>query len=396
MLLAVVGSHWVYKIKRRTDGSIDRYKACLVARGFTQQEGIDYLETFSPVVKPATVRLVLTIAVSRGWFIHQLDVHNAFLNEILLKEVYMEQPPSFAHPTLPSHVCHLHKSIYGLKQAPRAWYTRLSDYFISLGFRASNADPSLFIYSDGHDLIYLLVYVDDLLLTGNNSTLLRHLITLLNSEFKIRDLGFVRYFLGIEVTKTAMGLMLSQHKYTLDIIQRAGMSSCKAVDTPASSSSKLLLSSDTQYSDPTRYRQIVGALQYLSFTRPDICYAVNKVCQFMHSSTDGHRSLVKRIVRYLQGTASYGLHITRGSSLSLHGFMDADWAASLDDRKSTGGYLVYLGRTPISWKSGKQRTVARSSTEVEYKALADGTAEILWIRTLLSDLHFSSDPTTIL
>ena len=145
-------------------------------------------------------------------------------------------------------------NLYGLKQAPRAWYTRLSDYLISLHFRVSTADTSLFIYSDGHDLIYLLVYVDDLLLTGNNSTFIRHLITLLNSEFKIQHLGSVHYFLGIEVTQTAKGLMLSQHKYTLDIIQRAGMSSCKAVDTPASSSSKLLLTSDAAYSDPTRYR----------------------------------------------------------------------------------------------------------------------------------------------
>ena len=183
--------------------------------------------------------------MTREWFIHQLDVHNAFLNGILQEEVYMEQPPSFSHPTLSSHVCHLQKSIYGLKQAPRAWYTRLSDYLISLGFRASTTDISLFIYSNGYDLIYLLVYVDDVTLTRNNSTLLCHLITLLNSEFKIRDLGSVHYFLGIEVTKTAMGLMLSQHKYTLNIIQRAGMSSCKAVDMPASSSSKLLLSSDT-------------------------------------------------------------------------------------------------------------------------------------------------------
>ncbi|XP_073266434.1 uncharacterized protein [Populus alba] len=320
---------WVYKIKRRADGSIDRYKARLVARGFTQQEGINYLETFSPVVKLVTVRLVLTIAVSRGWFIHQLDVHNAFLNGILLEEVYMEQPPGFSHPTLPSHIFHLHKSIYDLKQAPRAWYTRLSDYLISLGFRASNVDPSLFIYSDGHDLIYLLVYVDDLLLTGNNSTLLRHLITLLNSEFKIRDLGSVHYFLGIEVTKTVMGLMLSQHKYTLDIIQKAGMSSCKAVDTLASSSSKLLLSSDTQYFDPTRYRQIVGALQYLTFTRPNICYAVNKM-------------LI--------------------------------------------GLVVLMTENP---------PVATWYILAEHLFLGNGTAEILWIRALLSDLHFSSAPTTI-
>jgi histone deacetylase 1/2 len=147
--------------------------------------------------------------VTREWFIHQLDVYNAFLNVILQEEVYMEQHPSFSHPTLSSHVCHLHKFIYGLKQAPRAWYTRLSDYLISFGFYASNTGTSPFIYSNGHDLIYLLVYVDDLLLTGNNSTLLRHLITLLNSQFKISDLGSVHYFLKIEVTKTAMGFMLS-------------------------------------------------------------------------------------------------------------------------------------------------------------------------------------------
>jgi hypothetical protein len=145
-----------------------------------------------------------------------------------------------------------------------------------------------------------------------------------------------------------MGLSLSQHKYTLDIIQRAGMTSCKLVATPLSTSSKLSIASGTLYSDLTRYKQIIGALRYLTFTRPDICYAVNKVCQFMHAPTKDHWSAVKHILRYLQDTASYGLHITRDSSLSLHGFTDADWAGSIDDQKSTGGYLVYLGAATIS------------------------------------------------
>jgi len=204
--------------------------------GFTQQEGIGYSETFSPVIKQATVRLVFSIAVSRNWKIHQLDIHNAFLNGVLIEEVYMKQPPGFVDTTLPSHVCRLHKSLYGLKQAPRAWYIRLSDFLLSIGFLTSKVDTSLFILSDGTNIFYLLVYVDDILLTGSNSAMLHHLVQLLSSEFKLRDLGDVHYFLGIEVQSTGMGLMLRQHKYILDILTRAGMTSCKPVDTPVSPS----------------------------------------------------------------------------------------------------------------------------------------------------------------
>jgi histone deacetylase 1/2 len=167
------------------------------------------------------------------------------------------------------------------------------------------------------------------------------------------------------------------------------MTSCKPVDTLVSPS-KVILLPDHSFSDPTRFRQIVGALQYLIFTRPDICFAVNRVCQFMHAPTDSHWVVVKCILRYLKGTASYGFHITRGSSFALHGFTDADWAGSIDDRKSTGGYLVFFGQTLISWKSGKQRTVARSSTEAEYKALIDGTAEVIGLQYLLTDLQVPS------
>jgi len=199
----------------------------------------------------------------------------------------MKQPPCFVNSTLPSYVCHLHKSLYGLKQAPRAWYTRLNDFLLSIGFCASKVDTSLFIFSVSADICYLLVYVDDILLTGSYSLLLQRLIQLLSSEFKLHELGSVHYFLGIKVQSTSMGLMLRQHKYTLDILTRAGMLSCKPVDTPISTSKATILPNPL-FSDAICFRQIMGALQYHTFTRPDICFAVNKVCQFMHAPTDSH------------------------------------------------------------------------------------------------------------
>jgi histone deacetylase 1/2 len=230
----IVGCRWVYKIKHQADGAIDHYKACLVAWGFTQQEDIDYSKTFSSIVKPTTVRLVLTIAVSKGWQMRQLDVHNAFFNGSLWEVVYMEQPSGFVDSALPTHVCRFHKSLYGLKQTPRAWYTWLSDFLLTIGFRASKVDTFLFILNAYHDICYLLVYVDDILLIDNNFKLIQHLITLLSLEFKLHDLGNAHYFLRIEVAPTSMGLVLSHHKYALDILSRTSMSSCKPVDTPAS------------------------------------------------------------------------------------------------------------------------------------------------------------------
>jgi len=301
----------------------------------------------------------------------------------------MKQPPGFVDSALPSQVCWLHKSLYGLKQAPRAWYTRLIDFMLSVGFHASKVDTSLFILSVGVDIFYLLVYIDDILLTGSNSTMLHRLIQLLSSEFKLRDLSNVYYFLSIEVQSIAMSLILRQHKYIFDILAQAGMTSYKPVDTPISTS-KVTIMPDPLFSNPTQFHQIVGALQYLTFTRPDIYFAINKVCQFMHAPTDSHWGAVKCILRYLQGTTTYGLHITRGSSFDLHGFTNTDWTGSTDDHKSTGGYLVFFGQTPISWKSSKQRTIARSFTEAEYKALADGTVEVIWLQYLLRDLQIHS------
>jgi hypothetical protein len=253
----------------------------------------------------------------------------------------MAQPTGFVDSALPNHVYLLHRSLYGIKQAPRAWYARLSDFLQTISFQASKVDTSLFVLMRNHNICYLLVYVDDILLTVNNSALIHCLITLLSSEFKLRDLGNAHYFLGVEVTHTSVGLMISQHKYVLDILCRASMSSCKLVDTPAFVS-KLDMSSTMLFLDPTRFQQIIGTLQYLMFTRSDICYAVNKVCHFIHAPTESHWAAVKRILRYLKGTSSYGIHLTCGFSLSLHGFTYVDWAGSVDDKKSTGDILFFL------------------------------------------------------
>ncbi|KAJ0799808.1 putative RNA-directed DNA polymerase transcription factor Lambda-DB family [Helianthus annuus] len=382
----VVGSKWIYRTKFRSDGSIERYKARLVAQGYSQVPGLDYTHTFSPVVKATTVRTVLALSVIHNWHLHQLDVNNAFLHGHLTEDVYMEQPKGFISSQFPSHVCKLNKAIYGLKQAPRAWFHRLSLFLLNNGFSCSRADPSLFIYKRGSCIMYLLVYVDDLILTGNDSSTISSFISYLNKEFAIKDLGKLNYFLGLEVTYTQNGIFVNQSKYALDILTRAKMLDAKPAPTPLSTN-VTFVSTGTMFSDATLYRSIVGALQYLTITRPDIAYAVNQVSQFLHAPTTDHFQEVKRILRYLKGTIAFGLHYNRPTSTSLIGYSDADWARCIETRRSTYGYSIFLGGNLISWSAKKQPTVARSSCESEYRAMANTAAEIVWLTHLLQELH---------
>ncbi|GKV31748.1 hypothetical protein SLEP1_g40416 [Rubroshorea leprosula] len=383
----IVGSKWVYRIKQRADGSIERYKARLVAQGYTQQPGIDYDETFSPVVKPVTIRTVLTLAISKSWPIHQLDVKNAFLNGYLSEPVYMSQPPGFVDPQYPDRVCLLQRALYGLKQAPRAWFQRFAAFLHSCGFVQAYSDCSMFLYRSNGMLAILLLYVDDIILTASTSSLLHRIISSLKQEFFMTDLGVINYFLGITASFNPDGLFLCQTKYIFDLLARTGMSDCNAAATPLSPRHKLAASDSPPYLDSTQYRSIVGALQYLTFTRPDIAFAVHQVCQYMHAPTENHFQAVKRILRYLKGSAHYGLQLFKGFSPSLHIYTDADWAGCLESRRSTSGYCLFFGKSLISWSSKKQNTVARSSAEAEYRAMANAVAEVVWVQQLLAELQ---------
>jgi hypothetical protein len=223
----LIDCKWVYKIKHKADGSVDRHKARLIAKGFKQRLGIDYDDTFSRVVKPATIRIILSLAISQGWDLRQLDVKNAFLHGILEEEVYMKQLPGFVSFEFPSYHCKLDKTLYRLKQAPRAWYSRLSDKLQSLGFLPSKMDISLFHFSKGQITVFLLVYVDDIIIVSSSPDATTALLHALQADFALKDLGPLHYFLGLEVTRAADGLYLSQQKYTADLLQRAGMTTCK-------------------------------------------------------------------------------------------------------------------------------------------------------------------------
>jgi hypothetical protein len=334
--------------------ALSRYKARWVVRGFTQQAGVDYGETFSPVVKPATIRVVLSLATSLAWPINQLDVKNAFLHGNLQETVYSQQPSGFVDSNLPHHVCRLNKSLYGLKQAPRTWFTRFTSFLSTLGFVSSKCDTSLFILRRGSQIAYLLLYVDDIILTANTTPLLQSIIASLSSEFSMTDLGDLHHFLGVSVHQNASGMFLSQQQYTYEILERAHMTHCNPISTPVDTRSKPSAHDGTPFPDASLYHSLAGALQYLTLTRPDIAYAVHQVCLFMHAPTTSHFQLVKIILRYLKGTSHFVLQLFRTPAHELRAYSDADWAGCPDTRKSTSGFCFFLGDNLISWSSKRQ------------------------------------------
>ncbi|KAI3769398.1 hypothetical protein L6452_00500 [Arctium lappa] len=379
-----IGSRWVYKIKTKSDGSVELYKARLVAKGFTQEYGLDFEETFAPVAKMTTIRTLIAVAAVRKWNISQIDVKNAFLNGDLNEEVYMVPPPGVPHKT--GEVCKLKKALYGLKQAPRAWFENFSDVILSLGFSASEHDSALFVKHTSAGRILLSLYVDDMIITGDDLQGINALKSELAAQFEMKDLGPLRYFLGIEVASSPRGYLLSQSKYTAEIIERARLTDTRVVDSPSELNVEYSPTDGSLLTDPTLYRTIVGSLVYLTITQPDIAYAVHIVSQFVAAPTSTHWTAVVRILRYLRGTMFRSLLLSSTSSLELRAYSDAAYARNPTDRRSVTCFCVFLGDSLISWKSKKQSVVSLSSTEAEYRAMASTSKEIIWLRWLLADM----------
>ncbi|GJW81349.1 putative RNA-directed DNA polymerase [Tanacetum coccineum] len=369
-----VGCRRIYTVKLDSTGNIDRYKARLVAKGYTQKYGIDYGDTFALVAKINTICVLISIAANRDWPLRQFDVKNAFLNGYLEEEVYMEPPPG---TRCNGKVCELQKALYGLKQSPRAWFGRFSNFMKRIRYKQSDADHTLFVKKNEGKVTTLIVYVDDMVVTGDDPEEMSKLQTTLATEFKLKVLGHLKYFLGIEVARSKAGISMCQRKYVLDLLAETGMFNCRPVDTPIETNHKLMVHPNQVPTNKDRYQRPVGKLIYLPHIRPDIAYAVSVVSRFMHSPSKDHMKAVYRILRYLKGSPGKGLFFEKKPNHQVSGYTDADWAGDRTGGKSTSGYFTFIGGNLVTWRSKKQKVVARSSAKAEYRGMVHGVCELL-------------------
>ncbi|XP_073219765.1 uncharacterized protein [Cicer arietinum] len=333
-------------------------KARLVAKGYNETGGLDYLDTFSLVVKMTTIRLLLFVAAVNNWFLFQLDINTTFLHGDLIEDVHRKVP-------------------LGLDVSNKNLF----------GFCQSKSDYSLFTCSTHAGFTVILIYVDDLLIAGNNLTNIESMKSSLHSVFSIKDLGILKYFLGFEIARNTNGISLCQRKYSLDLLEETGLLGSKPCSTPMDANLKLSISTGQPLSNATVFRKVIGQLLYLTNTRPDISFAIVRLSQFLSAPTDLHLQAAFRIVRFIKNNPGKGLFFPARSSFQIKGFCNFDWGACQDTRRSVTGFCFFLGDSLISWKSEKQSIVSRSSSEAEYRALAQVTCEAQWLLYLLNDLH---------
>jgi hypothetical protein len=406
----IVGSKLVFDVKSKADGSVERYKVRMVAQGFSQVEGVDFTETYAPVLRMTTFRLAMAIAAHRHYFVDQIDVNTAFLNSVLREKVFIKLPPGysdFVDSSVDSatHVLQLLKSLYGLKQAGRDWHKTLHAALTEMGFARATIDKCVYSQTGAAGYFIVLVFVDDLVTVAERESDRDAFFSDFRSRFKTKEPRPLDLFLGINVCydRLAGAMVLKQQTYVASMLKRFGLQAAYAQYVPAAPDR--LTKADCPSSDQVdpavcrEYQQIVASCLYaVTCTRPDIAFAVSQCASFNANPGPSHMAAARRILRFLKGTSADGIGFNAASEygLDLIGFADSDWAGDSDTRRSTGGYVFVLAGGAVSWSSKLQRVVALSSSEAEFISIADAVAEAKYLRALLSELGCPQQgPTTI-
>ena len=389
-----IKNRWVYSVKCDERGRPQRLRSRLVAKGYSQKPGIDFKEIFASVAKYSTVRITIALAAMKRWKRFGIDIKSAFLNSDLQEELYMEQPLGFIIEGKEAYVYKLLKAMYGLKQATRAWRTMFHAFLISIGFLSANSDVNLYILKGGEDgaVIILVVYVDDVHMTGNNIAKMNSIVSQMRQKFEIRVSEDVAHFLGFVIEETEEYIKVHHQPLVEKILQLFQMEDCNPVSTPLNIGTNLGLSEEKKKGDKEwdlkkHFQQLVGCLLHLSNTsRPDISYSATMLARYMHKPTKQHWRAAKHVLRYLKGIATLGICYKKGTEATLTGYSDSNWGSEVPSRKSIGGYLFMLASGAVTWRSKQQSLVAQSSVEAELIALSFAIRECLWLQKVLYDL----------
>jgi hypothetical protein len=359
-----------------------------VAKCYSQVEGLYFDETYAPVARLESIRILLAYATYHGFKFYQMDVKSAFLNGPIKEEVSVEQPPGFEDSEYPNYVYKLSKALYGLKQAPRAWYECLQYFLITNDFKVSKTDPTLFTKIVANDLFVCQIYIDDIIFGSTNKSTCEKFSRIMVQKFEMSMMGELRYFLGFQIKQLQDGTFISQTKYIQGILNKFEMKDAKPIKTAMGTNGHLDLDTGGKFVDQKVYQSMIGSLLYLCASRPDIILSVCMCARFQADSKEVHLRAVKRIMRYLVYTPKFGLWYPRGSTFDLIGYSDAYWAGCKIDRKSTSGTCQFLGRSLVSWASKKQNSVALSTAKAEYIAAGHCCAQLLWMRQTLRDYGY--------
>lgn len=392
----IIGTKWVLRKKIDSDGKVI-YKARLVAQGYTQQKGVDFHETYAPVARMTSMRLICAISAHLGLELEQIDVESAYLHGKIDSVVYLCQPPGFVDPNQPKSAYLLHGNLYGLKQAAKIWNEKIHHAFLALGLKQTTVDPCIYISISKQGILIVGLHVDDCLVAGE-AYLIQEFKSNLHQHFPIKELGFPRTILGIQIERGADSITLHQSIYLQKLVEDTGMDGSSHVHTPLIIPTQPdPLSPPLNEKEKGEYLAILGRIMYaMVSTRPDLAFATGYLGRFSAAPTQEHWVMMKRLLRYINGRQQNSITYKKGKGkVSLVGFADADWGGA-EDRKSTTGYIFTLNGAPISWSSKKQQTVALSSTEAEYVALTHTTKEAIWLRALLKDLGQEQTEATII